>query len=110
MIDQLTHKLPESLKHSHPIRIPAAHQDYLRGHPREMLDELHQSRGRWIPRMIHRQDSSLRAAWGRWNVQEEIEKEYGFEDVVGFWFTGEKASPDEGESSSSGGYHCDYAR
>ena len=59
--------------------------------------------------MIHRQDPSAQVAWGRWNAEEDVEEEYGFEDVVGFWFTGEKASPDESESPITGRCHCDYA-
>ena len=63
-----------------------------------MLDELHASRGDWVPRMIHRSDSRLEGAWGRWNDSANKESEYGFEDVVGFWFTGDKSDPAEGMS------------
>ena len=62
-----------------------------------MLDELHASRGKWIPRMIHRSDPTLDGAWGRWNDARDKEKVYGFEEVPGFWFTGEKLDPTEGE-------------
>jgi hypothetical protein len=61
-----------------------------------MLDKLHESRGAWIPRMVYRPDRAQEGIWGRWNAPGDKEKVYGFEPVVGFWFTGEKATPDEG--------------
>jgi hypothetical protein len=56
-----------------------------------MLDELHRTRGAWIPRMVYRKDPSADKAWGRWNDTGDCSKEYGFEEVKAFWFTGKKA-------------------
>nr|XP_019043992.1 endoplasmic reticulum protein [Kwoniella bestiolae CBS 10118]OCF22922.1 endoplasmic reticulum protein [Kwoniella bestiolae CBS 10118] len=67
----------------------------LRGHPKDTLDQLHVSRGRWIPRFIHRNDRGKQGIWGRWN-EEEDGKVYGFDDVKAFWYTGEKSATEEG--------------
>ncbi|WWC64742.1 uncharacterized protein I303_107353 [Kwoniella dejecticola CBS 10117] len=89
---------PASLKASHPVTIPPAPATLLRGHPAEALEQLHRSRGQWIPRYIHRYGREIKTegAWGRWNNAQEREAVYGFEAVKGFWYTGEKAIPTDG--------------
>ncbi|WWC72152.1 uncharacterized protein I206_106112 [Kwoniella pini CBS 10737] len=89
---------PTTLRFSHPVTIPPPPSGLLRGHPKEALAQLHASRGQWIPRYIHRYESEKRrqGVWGRWNDWQESERIYGFEEVKGFWYTGEKTSPEEG--------------
>ncbi|WWD19768.1 hypothetical protein CI109_104232 [Kwoniella shandongensis] len=60
------------------------------------VDLLHESRGSWNPHFIHRLKRDDPKAWGRWNAENERSTKYGFEQVKAFWFTGEKATPDEG--------------
>lgn len=64
-----------------------------------MLELLHQSRGSWDPHFIYRANRAAIDVWGAWNSRDEKElsKEYGFEAVKAFWFTGEKGAPDESE-------------
>ncbi|KIR34246.1 endoplasmic reticulum protein [Cryptococcus deuterogattii MMRL2647] len=85
------------LTHSHPVTVPPAPFHILRGHPKEMLELLHQSRGCWDPHFIYRADRTAPGVWGAWNSRDDkvLSKEYGFEAVKAFWFTGEKGEPDE---------------
>ena len=62
-----------------------------------MLKELHNSRGSWIPRMVHRKVPSAEGVWGRWNDIADRHQTYGFTAVKGFWFTGLKTTPTEGK-------------
>lgn len=93
------------LEYSHPVTIPPAPTSYLRGYIAERLYQLHESRGRWIPHLMHRIDPQAKGAWGLWNPElvnamdgEEKGKRYGFEPVKAFWFQGKKATPDERKS------------
>lgn len=92
-------KDPMRLTHSHPVTVPPAPFHILRGHPQEMLELLHQSRGYWDPHFIYRADRAAPGVWGAWNNRDDkmLSKEYGFEAVKSFWFTGEKGEPDESE-------------
>lgn len=83
------------MTHSHPITIPPAPDSYLVGHVAETLEELHRTRGRWIPRMIHRVDPEEINVWGRWNDGDK-DRVYGFQQVKAFWFTGEKENGQAG--------------
>ncbi|OXH26602.1 endoplasmic reticulum protein [Cryptococcus neoformans] len=89
--------VPMRLTHSHPVTIPPAPLYLLQGHPKEMLELLHQSRGSWDPHFIYRANRAATDVWGAWNSRDEKElsKEYGFEAVKAFWFAGEKGAPDE---------------
>ncbi|WVF67244.1 hypothetical protein IAT40_001992 [Kwoniella sp. CBS 6097] len=87
---------PVTLKWSHPVTIPRPPPSLLRGHPKEALEQLHASRGSWVPHFIHRLKREKPGVWGRWNhVEGELDQTYGFEPVKAFWFTGEKLTPDE---------------
>lgn len=87
------------LSHSHPVTVPPAPLHLLQGHPQDMLELLHQSRGSWDPHFIYRANRAATGVWGAWNSRDEkdLSKEYGFEPVKAFWFTGEKGAPDESE-------------
>ena len=90
---------PSTLTHSHPIDILPAPDHWLRGHPAEMMKHLEATRGQWIPKMVHRSDPLGPGAWGRWN--DVGDKEYGFSEVKGFWFAGEKDARNAGECNQS---------
>ncbi|WVQ94843.1 hypothetical protein IAU59_001926 [Kwoniella sp. CBS 9459] len=112
---------PVNLKWSHPITIPPPPPSLLRGHAKITLDQLHASRGSWVPHFIHRFKKEKPGVWGRWNrVEEELDQEYGFEPVKAFWFTGEKLTPHESPAPRNpgdpvmihfhgGGYICGTA-
>lgn len=64
-----------------------------------MMDHLQASKGIWIPKMVHRRDPKLSGTWGRWNEVNDVY--YGFDEVKGFWFAGQKQDPNEREWMSS---------
>lgn len=66
----------------------------LRGYPAKALGQLQASRGKWNPHFVHRADRQP-GGWGRWNA--ESDRQYGFEDVKAFWYTGRKNKPEDGE-------------
>jgi hypothetical protein len=74
---------PESLTHSHPA---------------ETLAQLHASRGKWHPHLVHRIHRDRPGAWGRWNHEPERTRIYGMSTVKAFWYTGKKIRPTDGES------------
>lgn len=86
------------LRHSHPVTIDPAPMSYLRGYVADRLEDLHTSRGKWIPHLLHRIDPLAKDVWGKWNPEvvagAEKGRAYGFEPVKAFWFQGEKAGPD----------------
>ncbi|ODN73419.1 hypothetical protein L202_07944 [Cryptococcus amylolentus CBS 6039] len=82
-----------SLRHSHPVTIPPAPGDLVRGHIKETLQQLHDSRGAWDPHFVYRKARKAAGAWGAWNLDDGHQRDFGFEPVKGFWFTGEKTSP-----------------
>lgn len=81
---------PDKLTHSHPVTIPPAPADWLRGHARETLDVLLASRGSWSPHLLHRSNRSEAGVWGSWG---ESSDDYGFAPVKAFWFDGKKVNP-----------------
>lgn len=78
------------------MTIPAAPEKLLRGHVADTLEELR--KGIWDPHFVHRRDRAKKGIWGRWTHDPELE--YGLSDVKAFWFSGEKATPEQGESES----------
>ncbi|TYJ58015.1 hypothetical protein B9479_001374 [Cryptococcus floricola] len=82
-----------SLRHSHPVTIPPAPDDLVRGHIKETLQQLHDSRGAWDPHFVYRKARKAAGAWGAWNLDDGHHRDFGFEPVKAFWFTGEKTSP-----------------
>ncbi|KAK6909261.1 hypothetical protein I203_103278 [Kwoniella mangroviensis CBS 8507] len=89
---------PRKLKYSHPVNIPPAASDILCGHPKEALDLLQASRGRWVPQYIHRYKREKEGIWGKWNNSDD-DIVYELEEVKAFWYTGEKSTAEEAPPS-----------
>ncbi|WVQ74372.1 hypothetical protein IAR50_003972 [Cryptococcus sp. DSM 104548] len=86
---------PLNLRYSHPVSIPPAPDDLLRGHLKDTLQHLHESRGAWDPHFVYRKARKAAGAWGAWNLDKEEHKVYGFKEVKAFWFTREKKNASE---------------
>ncbi|EJT45302.1 endoplasmic reticulum protein [Trichosporon asahii var. asahii CBS 2479] len=86
---------PYKLKCSHPIIIPPAPASWLRGHPAEMLKEIHKNRGNWRPRFVYRHWPTRSGAYGKWNPRAtpSVPEDEGFVPVQAFWYTGRKIAP-----------------
>ncbi|CAD6572327.1 MAG: hypothetical protein TREMPRED_000499 [Tremellales sp. Tagirdzhanova-0007] len=89
---------PSILTDSHPVTIPPAPASHLRGHPKETLEQLEASRGRWNPHFVHRPHRALPGTWGRWDSDPTSDVVYGFEPVKAFLYTGKKANPEDSET------------
>ncbi|BEJ15156.1 hypothetical protein CspHIS471_0409230 [Cutaneotrichosporon sp. HIS471] len=76
---------PSRLIHSHPVTIGVPPDSWLIGYAAKMMNQLHATRGKWHPDMVHRRSP----AWSRWNP---APSPHGFAPVSAFWYSGPKAS------------------
>ena len=90
------------------MTIPPAPASHLRGHPKETLEQLEASRGRWNPHFVHRPHRALPGTWGRWDSDPTSDVVYGFEPVKAFLYTGKKANPEDCEFLKHGSAYHQY--